>query len=171
MSEVVKTISPEVEKAILETSRKALAFYWNQVMHYKARPSSFVDFVIGLDESNEGMGAAFIQAIELVRSSEISRLARRIAALGLERYPDNETLQKLAEDMRPTEWEIARRNRKDVNFNPDLRWITDNTDEYWGQWVAVRDGQLRGTAAKRKELIQILGGEPGAETLIARVVI
>jgi hypothetical protein len=51
-----------------------------------------------------------------------------------------------------------------------MAWFDNHADQYRGQWVAVREGQLLGVAASLDELTPIIGeGEDATSTIVTKV--
>jgi hypothetical protein len=167
MTEAIKAIAPDVN----QVERAALEFFWDLVRRYKARPSAYFEFVGRMDEMMGNNGTAYVEGIRAITEDYFRGVAGRLAAIGIERHPNNERLRLMWNGLRPTEWQIAKSKRTDLPRDPNGEWIGQNMDQHWGQWVALRDGQLRGVAPTRKELVQILSGEPGRGTLITRLVL
>jgi hypothetical protein len=167
MSEAVKTMVPEVE----ELGRSSLQFFWDLVRRYKVKPSAYIEFVGAMDERMGGDGTAYVEAIMTITEDYFLGIAGWLAHVGSERHPDNERLQSLWNSLRPTEWQIAKHKRTDLKHDPDLQWTAENIYEYWGQWVAVRDGKLLGAASTMEALVEMLGGLPGRGTLVTRMVL
>jgi hypothetical protein len=95
----------------------------------------------------------YVYAIQLALQAGAHLAARRIANDGLSQYPQNATLQKYARGLAPPV--VVARN---LPANPTLRanreWLKTHSEEYRGQWVAVRNGELLGAASSLKELTE-----------------
>ncbi len=50
----------------------------------------------------------------------------------------------------------------DPSAGADMAWFAAHRDDYWGQWVAVKNGQLLGAAATIKELMERVPNWRGA---------
>jgi hypothetical protein len=86
--------------------------------------------------------------------------AREIAAAGAKLYPNDPQLQKQAEILAPPK--IIRRTavvRPTHRANRD--WLKANGETYKGQWVALSEGQLLGTANSLDRLVQSVRRERG----------
>ena len=86
-----------------------------------------------------------IAAIQLALSTGAHTTARRLAASGAERYPDRPDLQKYARILAPPR--LVQRGlptRPDLYANRD--WTRQHAEQYRGQWIALRDGQLLAAA-------------------------
>jgi hypothetical protein len=47
-----------------------------------------------------------------------------------------------------------------------MQWLQNHAVEYSGSWVAVEEGQMVGTAASRRELVDKLGERADAANLL-----
>jgi hypothetical protein len=87
----------------------------------------------------------FVQAVQLALTVGAHLVARKLAALGAERYPQDAYLKKAAYILAPPKV-IAR----DLPPRPDLRanrdWIMTQSNAHRGKWVALRNGELLATA-------------------------
>ena len=102
----------------------------------------------------------FIRAIQLALSSGAHLAARNLSASGAARFPDREDLQKYARVLAP-----PRVIRTKLPANPAVKanrdWLVNHSDAYHGQWVALRNGELVGSAKTLKVLSDQLGDTKG----------
>lgn len=98
----------------------------------------------------------YIRAIQWALSSGAYLIARQLSTQGAERHPQHSELQKYARILAP-----PKVTRSDLPPDPTLRtnrdWLKTHGDVFKGQWVALRDGQLLGSAASLKALAAQLG--------------
>ncbi len=108
----------------------------------------------------------FARAVHLALAAGAHLLARNLAAQGAEMHPDHPELQKMARILAP-----PRVIRADLPPVPSVRanheWLSAHADEYQGQWVALRNGQLIAVGATTRELIAQLESTEGI--LLTRV--
>jgi hypothetical protein len=51
-----------------------------------------------------------------------------------------------------------------------MAWFDKHADQYRGQWVAVREGQLLAVASSLAELMSVIGeGEDAISTIVTKV--
>ena len=93
----------------------------------------------------------FIRAIQFALAAGAHLAARNLSALGAARFPNREDLQKYARVLAPPK--VTRRNpASDLGWKANRDWLTTNSDEYQGRWVALRNGELVGSADTLKAL-------------------
>lgn len=112
--------------------------------------------------------AELMQAIQVALQMELLRLAYRLAETGHQLFPDDPTIATAAHVIAPPKIIAV-----DVPAKPTLgvsmRWLNENAKHYIGLWVAVKDGQLKGTAEKRQTLIEALEEEASEYDMITRI--
>ena len=127
----------------------------------------FEDILRNVDWSNRP-ASEYLRATRLALEVGAYTSARRIAVLGGELYPDNPEIQKQALALGPPA--IV---RKKVSFDPSIRanrdWLAAHGDEYRGKWVALRSGELLGSAASIDDLISVLGTHDHKDILLTTV--
>lgn len=111
---------------------------------------SFLKVLKDIDWRNWPAGE-LIKLIMLALKAGAHLAARQIASESLKRHPDNSDIQKYARGLAaPT---VVSR---DLPPNPTLKanreWLKTHSAAYRGQWVAIRNGELLGTAGSMKEL-------------------
>lgn len=112
-----------------------------------------------------------VTAIDLALHQGMSSLAIELARLGRGLFPDHERVQHAAYVLAPPS-PAAR-----VSHAPHARglresraWFREHARQYRGQWVAVREGQLLGTAASLEALSPVIGEDEDAiSTIVTRV--
>jgi hypothetical protein len=80
-------------------------------------------------------------------------IASDLADRGRQRFPDHALLQKMGRILAPRQ-PATIGGPGDPSAEADMAWFAAHSDEYWGQWVAVKDGQLLGAAATIGELME-----------------
>jgi hypothetical protein len=102
----------------------------------------------------------FIRAVRLALMAGAYLAARNLATEGAAQHPAHAEMQKVARVLAP-----PKAARSTMPPNPGLRansdWLRAHADEYRGQWVAVRDGHLLGSAPSLKELKRAVGDTHG----------
>jgi hypothetical protein len=99
------------------------------------------------------------QALQQIRAAlaegDIAR-ARDLCAIAAEAYPGDETIRKLVLALAP-----PKLLRTDLPPSPEISknhgWLREHWDEYRGNWVALRDGELIGKAKDFRALRQVPG--------------
>jgi hypothetical protein len=95
--------------------------------------------------------AQLIQTIDLALSLGLASLAIKLAQQGVNLFPQDERVQMAARVLSPPvahELELQPPNA----VNSSTEWLQQHASQYRTQWVAIRDGQLLGSAASLKEL-------------------
>ena len=95
-----------------------------------------------------------IQIIDLALSLELAGLAMKLAQQGVELFPQDEQVQMAARVLSPP---IAHEleAQPPIAVNSSTEWLQQHASQYRTQWVAIRDGQLVGSAASLKELAAV----------------
>lgn len=86
----------------------------------------------------------FIQAVQLALTAGAHLVARRLAEIGAERYPQDAYLKKAAYILAPPKMVRLTPAEPSVKANHD--WIKQHSDVHRGQWIALRNGALLATA-------------------------
>ena len=82
-----------------------------------------------------------LQAISHALATGQPELARQVALDGAKQHPDHEELQKYARVLAPpTLTQVGRIQTSSIRAS--RQWLRAHWQDYVGQWVAVRDGQL-----------------------------
>ena len=97
-------------------------------------------------------------AIDLALHQEMAALAIELAQLGKRLFPDHERIQQAARVLAPPVIRGVRSSHV-RGLRASMEWLREHAKEYRGQWVAVREGQLLGTAESLKELVSLVGEE------------
>lgn len=110
-----------------------------------------------------------IAAIDAALGLEMASLAIKLAQLGGRLFPDHERVQKAAQVLAPPIARVVRPSHT-KGLNASMAWFEEYANQYRGQWVAVREGQLLAAAASLEELMPIIGnGEDAISTIVTRV--
>ncbi len=131
----------------------------------KLMESEEVDMTGDVLRPPEELGAA----IDLALQQEMIARARELAQLGTRLFPGNERIRRAAQVLAPptahaTHLPPAR------NLEASRAWVRDNANEYRGQWVAVRSGELLGAGSTLAEVYTLIGdGGMTPDILVTRV--
>ncbi len=107
-------------------------------------------------------------AIDLALSLEMASLAIELAQLGGRLFPNHERIQRAAQVLAPPVARVTRLPRA-KGLDASMAWFDEHASQYRGQWVAVREGQLLGTAESLEELETVIGqGEEAISTIVVR---
>lgn len=92
-----------------------------------------------------------VQLVRLALELGATSTAREIAAEGAQRHAEHEELGRFARVLNPVRAEL-RPATGQAAVSRNLAWFRDNSSQYRGQWVAVRDGRLLGAALTMEAL-------------------
>ena len=93
-------------------------------------------------------------------------IARQLALDGAQQYPDHDELQKYAYVLAPPE--VTRVGRLQTpSIRASRQWLRAHGQDYVGQWIAVRDGQLLYASSSFEELSAHI--DEAENTLITQV--
>jgi len=86
-----------------------------------------------------------LRVVQLALMAGASLAARRLSQAGAARFPPDAELQKYARVLVPPK--VTRRaGPPDLTLIANHDWIKREADAYRGQWIALRNGELLGTA-------------------------
>ena len=108
----------------------------------------------------------FIRAIQLALQADAHMAARQISAEGARLHPNDVELQKQARILAAPRV-IARTAAPNPAHRANRDWLKANSDEYHGQWVAVRNGELVSAANSLEELVERVGNTKGVLLTVA----
>lgn len=95
----------------------------------------------------------FLGAVQLAFAAGAHLAARRLSSQGAAQYPDHRELQRYARVLAP-----PKVTQSNLPSNPTLKanrdWLMMQGDQYRGQWVALRDGELLESAPSLKSLAE-----------------
>ncbi len=100
-----------------------------------------------------------MRAIRWALAVGAHQIAYRLAVEGIERYPDHAELRKATRILNPPY--IARHSPPDPGVQANTSWLDSHWHEYRGRWVAVRNGELLGTAVVLDDLVAQIGDIAG----------
>lgn len=93
----------------------------------------------------------FVRAVRLALAAGAHLMARKLADQGHRLHSDHEELAKMARILAP-----PRVTRTGLPSDPSVRanraWLEAHANEYKGQWVALRNGQLLAVGSTAQEL-------------------
>ncbi len=102
----------------------------------------------------------FLRGVRLALAAGAHLAARNLSARGATRFPDHKELLKYARILAPPK--VVSRNRSPrSDWKADRVWLMSHGDAYRGQWVALRDGRLIGSAVTLAALCAQLGDVKG----------
>jgi hypothetical protein len=117
--------------------------------------TAFLDARRAIDWSKRS-AKDFCQAVRWALEAGAYRAATLLATEGAERFPRHAELAKMARILAPPK--VIRSDLPpDPSIAADMDWLRAHYDEYRGQWIALRNGQLLGTANSRSELADKIG--------------
>jgi hypothetical protein len=140
---------------------------WALVAKGKITVSQFVKLVEVADRLT-ARNTLLIQAVGLALSHDAVDAARQLAERGQTLYPDNSELQRIAHILAGAGAVTVEAERQS-NQAAAMYWLRDQSQEYGGSWVALRGGELLGTASSRKTLVNQLGHQLDEDVLITRI--
>jgi len=102
----------------------------------------------------------FIHAIQTALENSDYVTAQQLAIEAVEHYPQHEELMKYAHILASPKITVTRHlPNRDPGVNQD--WVRQNRNQYRGQWVALRNGQLLTSANSINELLEQLSDKQG----------
>jgi hypothetical protein len=109
----------------------------------------------------------YVDAIQLALSIGAHHTARQLALLGASRFPKESELKKMAQILAPPI--VAATSPADPSTQSDMGWLKAHWDEYKGQWVALREGQLLASADSSEAIEQQVGNVKDTNILITKL--
>jgi hypothetical protein len=102
----------------------------------------------------------FIRAIKIALKSGDYGTAQQLSIQAVKHYPKQEELLKYAYILAPPKVTVDKRPpNRDTQVNQD--WVRQHRNQYWGQWVALNNGQLLASASSINELVEQLSDKKG----------
>ncbi|MEW6718335.1 MAG: hypothetical protein AB1345_12660 [Chloroflexota bacterium] len=97
-----------------------------------------------------------LQGVQFALAAGAHLAARRIASQGASRFPNDEQIQRYVRVLAPPRIVSKETSpRSDLKANRD--WLQAHRNEYQGQWIALRNGELLGAAQSLRELKDQVG--------------
>ncbi|MBI3361975.1 MAG: hypothetical protein HY023_12800 [Chloroflexi bacterium] len=93
----------------------------------------------------------FVRAVRLALAAGAYLAARKLAEDGAAKFPEHPELRKMAWILGPPVVTVLH-EPPDVTIRANHEWFARHATEYRGFWVAVRNGELAGTAKTFREL-------------------
>lgn len=110
----------------------------------------------------------YVRAVRLCLAIGLHPKARELAMEGASQFPEHADLQRLARLVGPAR--VIRTDLPpDVNAAANMEWLRKHSDEYRGQYVAVKGGELLATASSYQDLFKKVGPVKGKGILITQV--
>lgn len=110
----------------------------------------------------------FMHTVDLALMAGAYLVARKVAAMGAQRYPKHAELQKMAHVLAPPTVTVTQSNSQPTWY-ADRQWLKSHWQEYRGQWVALRQGQLLGAATSLDALVEQVGNIKGTDILVTPI--
>lgn len=109
------------------------------------------------------------QTIDLALELGCHSIAGELAAKGHKMFPHDPTLERIARVLAPPE--LVRAGVPAVpGLNDSVKWFEEHREQYRGQWVVIRNGELVSTADSREELDTVLENlDARTEVLVVKV--
>ena len=102
----------------------------------------------------------FLRAIHLAFAAGAHLSARRLAAKGIEQYPQHQELQKYARILALPKL-IQSNLPPDKTLGANRDWLKKHKHNYSEEWLALKDGELLGAAMTLRELMDSIGKREG----------
>lgn len=110
----------------------------------------------------------YATAVHLALASGAHMKARQLAIGGSEKYPEHEEITKMAKVLAPP-LILSTNIPSKPGAGANLVWLKEQGDQYRGQWVALKDGDLLANANNFAEIINIVGNPRGKGILVTKV--
>lgn len=128
---------------------------YERVMRGQSGISEFSELLFSTEWHNQ---PAYIlkKVVNLAITLDMKTTAYELALLGQRIYPQDEGLAHYADVLAPTRI-LNKKVAPVVSLSASSEWISQNSANYHGLWIAVLDGELLGFDESRKALIKKLG--------------
>lgn len=110
----------------------------------------------------------YVSAIRLALQVGAHGFARQLSKDGGKKFLDHAEMQKLAALLASSKI-VSERLPADPRTGLNMRWLKEHRDEYHGQWVALRAGELLFTAPTAKALLAHLEDPKEKSVLVTKV--
>jgi hypothetical protein len=114
--------------------------------------SPFQEVELKLPEQEPSTPQEYREAIRAYLNNGSLRGAKKVAAEGHSRFPDNPELERLNRLLTLSPARTV--PGKNVNREKAFRWLDENETHYRGQWVALTDDGFLTSAPTLKELLR-----------------
>jgi hypothetical protein len=109
-----------------------------------------------------------LNAIDSALATGAPLAARKLAKVGVRRFPNNKELKKMSTLLAPPVVSISDREpNPGIKANRD--WLRDNRGEYMGCWVALKNGALLYSAHTMDEIVTEIGELKNTNILVTKV--
>lgn len=157
-------------KLWLEHTRRKQAENVLSQLEWAAKAADESKFLEALKEIDwqDRSAKDFSRAARLALEAGAHLAAREISSEGARLHPGDPEIQKYARILAPPSI-ISTNVPADPNRGSNLRWLKAHREEYAGNWVALRGGQLIDVAESQTRLIAKVGNTKGTKILLTRV--
>ena len=136
-----------------------------QILAESGRADDFVKLADRITWTQRS-AADLTRVVRLALTVGAHLFARHVAARGAHRYPDHPELQKMARILAPPQ--VVRRDLPpDRSWAANRAWLSAHAEEYRGQWVALKKGELLAAASTAREVRDAV--DKATEVLIVKV--
>lgn len=116
----------------------------------------------------ERPAADFVYGVRLALKVGAHIIARKLALEGVERFPEDAELKKMARILGPPKVAVSNRPAE-PGIGDNMAWLTAHWEEYKGKWVALRDGQVLATADSFEGVIEQVGPVKNTGILVTKL--
>jgi len=146
--------TPKTSTIVDHDLAKLRALY-EQVQAHRVAGSDFVDLVNAMDWQTKPP-EVFSQAIDMALGLDAVKIARKLATLGHELYPEDDYLKRAAYVLAPGQ-SVATTRPPRKEFAESMAWLRAHREAYRGLWLAIQEGQLLKSASSYETLMEALG--------------
>lgn len=130
---------------------------------------TFARIVRGVDWSTRTPDELY-EAITMSLQMMLAWLSIHMAQEGSRLFPDHEGLQRAAYVLAPPRATVEDNDIPLKGVRESNKWMSEHAHEYSGQWIAVNQGKLLGTAPTLPALDEMIGQpEDAASSIFVRV--
>lgn len=141
--------------ALNDTDLQRLQIVYQQVTEHSASSMDFARAVAKIDWTTKP-AEVLEPAINMAIALDGITIARQLAQIGRDRFPDDTRLSGLWRVLQPPR--VIETNRPPKKgLSASIEWLQHHANEYRGYWVALVEGRLVGTDISRAALIEKLG--------------
>lgn len=160
--QTIKTISAKSEQLTQRMVKLRL-----EVAVKAGNEAAFLNALKEVDWRSKS-ASEYTHIIDLALAVGAHMAARNLSTQGAEAYPHSEELQKYARVLAPPKV-LTNREPRNVNLAANIEWLKANKIDYKGKWVAIKDGELVGSADSHNDLIAQIGETKGRGILVTPV--